>query len=147
ETLGAYCLSEAHAGSDPAAMRTRAVVSGDGYVITGSKAWTTHGGEADFYTVMARTGEGNRGISCFLVPADAEGRTAAVPEHKLGLTGSTTATMSFDGVYVPAERRIGQEGQGLAIALASLDAGRLGIAAVATGLSQAALDLSVRYAH
>src|SRR5690606_14854060 len=116
------------------------------YVITGSKAWTTHGGQADFYTVMARTGDGNRGISCFLVPADAEGLSAAVPEHKMGLTGSTTASMNFDGVYVDADRRIGEEGQGLSIALASLDAGRLGIAAVATGLSQAALDLAVDYA-
>jgi alkylation response protein AidB-like acyl-CoA dehydrogenase len=146
-TLGAYCLSEAHAGSDPAAMKTRAVRVDGGYAISGAKAWTTHGGNADFYTVMARTSEnGSRGISCFLVPADSPGLEAALPEQKMGLTGSTTATMSFDGVFVAEERRIGAEGQGLAIALAALDTGRLGIAAVATGLAQRALDLSVSYA-
>jgi len=147
ELLGAYCLSEAHAGSDPAAMRTRAVRDGDDYVITGAKAWTTHGGHADFYTVMARTGDGRAGISCFLVPADAEGLTADPPERKMGLTGSVTATMRFDGVRVPAERRIGAEGDGLPIALAALDSGRLGIAAAATGLAQGALDAALGYAR
>jgi alkylation response protein AidB-like acyl-CoA dehydrogenase len=148
ELLGAYCLSEAHAGSDPAAMRTRAVRDGDEYVITGAKAWTTHGGEADFYKVMARTGdEGGRGISCFLVPAGAGGLTADVPEDKMGLMSSVTATMLFDGVRVPAERRLGTEGQGLPIALAGLDSGRLGIAAVATGVAQGALDVAVKYAR
>lgn len=148
ETLGAYCLSEAQAGSDPSAMRARAVRRGDGYVLRGAKAWTTHGGKADFYTVMARTSEDRtHGISCFLVPADTDGLSAAPPEHKMGLTGSPTATMQFDDVYVPAERRIGEEGQGLAIAFAALDSGRLGIAAVATGLAQAALDLAVSYAQ
>ncbi|WP_432970849.1 acyl-CoA dehydrogenase family protein [Dactylosporangium sp. CA-233914] len=148
ELLGAYCLSEAHAGSDPAAMRTKAVRDGDEYVITGAKAWTTHGGDADFYKVMARTGDtGGKGISCFLVPADTPGLTADVPEDKMGLTGSTTATMLFDGVRVPVERRLGVEGQGLPIALAGLDSGRLGIAAAATGVAQAALDVAVRYAR
>ncbi len=147
ELLGAYCLSEPHAGSDPAAMRTRAARSDGGYVINGAKAWTSHGGHADFYTVMARTSDdGGRGISCFLVPAETEGLSPASPENKMGLTGLTTATMNFDDVYVPEERRIGAEGQGLAIALAALDAGRLGIAAVATGLAQAALDVAVEYA-
>jgi alkylation response protein AidB-like acyl-CoA dehydrogenase len=148
ELLGAYCLSEPHAGSDPAAMRTRAVRDGDEYVLTGAKAWTTHGGEADFYTVMARTSEDrSRGISCFLVPGDAAGLSADAPERKMGLTGSTTATMRLDGVRVPADRRIGAEGQGLALALGALDAGRLGIAAVATGLAQRALDDAVAYAR
>ncbi|MEV7649386.1 acyl-CoA dehydrogenase family protein [Arthrobacter sp. NPDC089319] len=148
ETLGAYCLSEAHAGSDPSAMRTRAVRHGDGYLIRGAKAWTTHAGQADFYTVMARTSDDpRRGVSCFLVPADAAGLTAAPPEHKMGLTGSTTATMHFDDVHVAADRMIGEEGQGLAIAFAALDSGRLGIAAVATGLAQAALDLAASYAN
>ena len=148
ETLGAYCLSEAHAGSDPAAMRTRAARHGGGYLIRGAKAWTTHAGEADFYTVMARTSDDpRRGVSCFLVPADAAGLTAAPPEHKMGLTGSTTATMHFDDVHVAADRMIGEEGQGLAIAFAALDSGRLGIAAVATGLAQAALDLAASYAN
>jgi alkylation response protein AidB-like acyl-CoA dehydrogenase len=147
ELLGAYCLSEAHAGSDPAAMRTRAVRDGDEYVLTGAKAWTTHGGEADFYKVMARTSDdGGRGISCFLVPADVQGLSADVPEDKMGLMSSTTATMLFEGVRIPAERRLGEEGQGLPIALAGLDSGRLGIAAVATGVAQGALEVAVRYA-
>jgi alkylation response protein AidB-like acyl-CoA dehydrogenase len=147
ELLGAYCLSEAHAGSDPAAMRTRAVRDGDEYVITGAKAWITHAGHADFYQVMARTSDdGGRGISCFLVPAGSPGLAAGKPEDKMGLMGSVTATMLFDGVRVPASRRLGTEGQGLPIALAGLDSGRLGIAAVATGLAQGALDAAVRYA-
>jgi alkylation response protein AidB-like acyl-CoA dehydrogenase len=147
EQLGAYCLSEAHAGSDPAAMRTKAVRDGDDYVISGAKAWTTHGGKADFYKVMARTSDdGGRGISCFLVPSDTPGLTADSPEQKMGLMSSTTATMLFDKVRVPASRRLGAEGQGLPIALAGLDAGRLGIAAVATGVAQEALDVAVAYA-
>ena len=148
--LGAYCLSEAQAGSDPGAMRTAARRDGDEYVINGAKAWTTHGGHADFYKVMARTsGEpGDRnGISCFLVPADTPGLSADPPERKMGLTGSTTATMRFDDVRVPVERRLGEEGDGLKIALAGLDSGRLGIAAVATGLAQGALDQAVAYAR
>ena len=147
EQLGAYRLSEAHAGSDPAAMRTRAVRDGDSYVLNGAKAWTTHGGKADFYKVMARTSDdGGRGISCFLVPAHTPGLTADHPEQKMGLMGSTTATMLFDNVRIPVERRLGDEGQGLPIALAGLDSGRLGIAAVATGLAQGALDAAVAYA-
>jgi hypothetical protein len=147
ELLGAYCLSEPHAGSDPAAMTTRARRDGDEYVLNGAKAWTTHGGHADFYKVMARTSDERNGISCFLVPADTAGLTADPPEHKMGLTGSATATMRFDDVRIPVERRLGDEGQGLKIALAGLDAGRLGIAAVATGLAQGALDHAVAYAR
>ena len=147
ELLGAYCLSEPHAGSDPAAMRTKAVRDGDSYVLTGDKAWTTHGGHADFYKVMARTSDHrSRGISCFLVPADTAGLSADPAERKMGLTGSTTATMRFEGVRVDADRLLGAEGDGLSIALAGLDAGRLGIAAVATGLAQGALDDAVAYA-
>lgn len=143
ELLGAYCLSEAHAGSDPAAMRTTARREGDDYVLNGAKAWTTHGGEADYYKVMARADEG---ITCFLVPADAEGLSADPPEKKMGLMSSTTATMRFEQVRMPVERRLGDEGQGLSIALAGLDSGRLGIAAVATGVAQAALNEAVAYA-
>ena len=146
DLLGAYCLSEPDAGSDPGAMRTRATRTEGGWRIDGTKAWVTHGGQADFYTVLARTGEGSRGISCFLVPAGTPGLTAAEPEQKMGLTGSTTAAMHFDGVEIEADRLIGAEGQGLSIALAALDAGRLGIAAVATGLAQAALEHAVAYA-
>ncbi|MFI8895993.1 acyl-CoA dehydrogenase family protein [Streptomyces paradoxus] len=145
--LGAYCLSEPHSGSDAAALRTKAVRDGDDWVITGTKAWITHGGVADFYTVMARTGEdGPRGISAFLVPGDAEGLSAAVPEKKMGMKGSPTAQVHFDGVRVSDDRRIGEEGQGFAIALSSLDSGRLGISACAIGVAQAALDEALAYA-
>ncbi|MFG2556435.1 acyl-CoA dehydrogenase family protein [Streptomyces sp. NPDC048581] len=145
--LGAYCLSEPASGSDAASLRTKAVREGDSWVITGNKAWITHGGIADFYTVMARTGEdGPRGITAFLVPGDAQGLSAAVPEKKMGMKGSPTAQVHFDGVRVGDERRIGDEGQGFAIALAALDSGRLGIAACAIGVAQAALDEAVGYA-
>jgi alkylation response protein AidB-like acyl-CoA dehydrogenase len=155
--LGGYCLSEADAGSDPGAMRTRATALADrapgdahdapGWSVTGSKAWVTHGGEADFYTLFARTSdERARGISCFLAPGDAPGLTAGPPERKMGLTGSTTATLDYDAVELDADRLIGGEGAGLPIALQALDSGRLGIAAVATGLAQGSLDLAVSYA-
>ncbi len=156
DLLGAYCLSEAHAGSDPAAMTTTARLSDDGeeYVLNGAKAWTTHGGNADYYKVMARTGgpdSGARsragGISCFLVPADTPGLSADPPERKMGLTGSSTTTMRFEDVRVPVGRRLGAEGDGLKIALAGLDSGRLGIAAVAVGLAQGALDHALAYAQ
>ncbi|MFK0283091.1 acyl-CoA dehydrogenase family protein [Streptomyces sp. NPDC090499] len=147
DLLGAYCLSEPHAGSDPAAMRSTARRDDDHYVLNGTKAWTTHGGEADFYTVMARTSDDRNGITCFLVPADTPGLEADVPEQKMGLTGSTTATMLLREVRIPAALRLGDEGSGLRIALAGLDSGRLGIAAVATGLAQGALDHALVYAQ
>jgi len=146
DLLGAYCLSEPHAGSDPAAMRTTARLEGDSYVLNGTKAWVSHGGHADFYKVMARTSDGRNGISCFLVPGDAGGMSADPPEKKMGMTASATTIMRFENVRIPAERRLGAEGEGLKIALAGLDAGRLGIAAVATGLAQGALDAAVAYA-
>ncbi len=147
DTLGAYCLSEPHSGSDAAALSTRAERDGNEYVVHGSKAWITHGGVADFYSVMVRTSdEGARGISCLLVPADAEGLSSAPPERKMGANSSRTAGVLLDGVRVPAGRRIGPEGGGFPIALSALDAGRLGIAACAVGLAQAALDAAVEYA-
>jgi alkylation response protein AidB-like acyl-CoA dehydrogenase len=145
--LGGYCLSEADAGSDPGAMRTRAIRDGDAYRVTGSKAWVTHGGTADFYTLFARTSDDRaRGVSCFLAPGHARGMDPQAPEHKMGLTGSTTASIAFDDVALESDRLIGSEGEGLAIALEALDSGRLGIAAVAIGLSQACLDQAVAYA-
>ncbi|MEV5604178.1 acyl-CoA dehydrogenase family protein [Streptomyces sp. NPDC052299] len=145
--LGAYCLSEPASGSDAASLRTKAVRDGDDWVITGTKAWITHGGIADFYTVLARTGaEGPRGITAFLVPGDAAGLSAAVPEKKMGMKGSPTAQLHFDGVRIPDSRRIGEEGQGFAIALSALDSGRLGIAACAIGVAQAALGEALGYA-
>jgi len=145
--LGAYCLSEPSSGSDAASLRTKAVREGDDWVITGTKAWITHGGIADFYTVLARSGgEGSRGITAFLVPGDAEGLSAALPEKKMGMKGSPTAQVHFDGVRISDDRRIGDEGQGFAIALSALDSGRLGIAACAIGVAQSALDEAVSYA-
>ncbi|TDQ04505.1 acyl-CoA dehydrogenase family protein [Labedaea rhizosphaerae] len=147
DLLGAYALSESHAGSDAAALSTRAVRDGDDYVVNGTKAWITHGGVADYYTTMVRTSDdGGRGISTLLVDASTPGLTAAAPEKKMGLTGSTTTQMIFDDARVPADRLIGPEGAGLKIALSSLASGRLGIAACATGLAQAALDEAVAYA-
>ncbi|KIZ16968.1 acyl-CoA dehydrogenase family protein [Streptomyces natalensis] len=145
--LGAYCLSEPSSGSDAASLTTRATRDGGGgWIIDGTKAWITHGGVADFYTVLARTGgPGARGITAFLVPGDAEGLTAAVPERKMGMKGSPTAQLHFDGVRIPDSRRIGDEGQGFAIALSALDSGRLGIAACAIGVAQAALDEALGY--
>lgn len=145
--LGAYCLSEPASGSDAASLRTKAVRDGDSWVITGTKSWITHGGVADFYTVLARSGgEGPRGITAFLVPGDVRGLNPAAPEKKMGMKGSPTAQLNFDGVRVPDTRRIGEEGQGFAIALSALDSGRLGISACAIGLAQAALDEAVSYA-
>ncbi|MFD5320900.1 acyl-CoA dehydrogenase family protein [Streptomyces sp. NPDC127098] len=139
--LGAYCLSEPQSGSDAAGLRTRARREGDEWVLSGTKAWITHGGIADFYTVLARTGgEGPRGVTAFLVPGGARGLTAEAPERKMGMGGSPTAQLHFDEVRVADARRIGEEGQGFAIAMAALDSGRLGIAACAVGVAQAALD-------
>ncbi|MCR3747693.1 acyl-CoA dehydrogenase family protein [Lentzea californiensis] len=147
ELLGGYALSEVQAGSDPAAMSTRAVRKGSEYVVNGTKAWITHAGAADFYTLMARTSpDAGRGISCFLAPGEAQGITAATPERKMGLTGSITAQLAFEDVRFGTDRLIGKEGDGLKIALSALDSGRLGIAACAVGLAQAALDEAVAYA-
>jgi hypothetical protein len=147
DLLGAYCLSEADAGSDAAALSTRAVRDRDGYVLTGAKAWVTHGGIADFYTVMARTSDdGPRGISCFMVPGDSAGMSFGAPERKMGLSASPTRVVNLDGVRVPGDHLIGGEGQGFTIALAGLDSGRLGISACATGLAQAAVDAATAYA-
>ena len=144
--LGAYCLSEPSSGSDAAGLTTRAAREGDGWTLTGSKAWITHGGIADFYTVMTRTGpDRTRGITAFLVPGDAPGLSAAAPERKMGMKGSPTAQIHLEDVHVPDARRVGEEGQGFAIALSALDAGRLGIAACSIGLAQAALDEALAY--
>ncbi len=145
--LGAYALSENQAGSDAAALSTRARLDGDEYVVNGTKAWITHAGVADFYTTMVRTSdEGGRGISCLLVDGATQGVSAAPRERKMGLTGSPTAQLHFDGARVSSERLIGDVGHGLKIALSSLSSGRLGIAACAVGLAQAALDEAVAYA-
>ena len=153
DQLGAYCLSEPASGSDAAAVRTTAEADGPDYVLNGVKAWISHAGQADFYTLFARTsgdhdGPGRaRGISCLHVPAQTPGVSAAAPEHKMGMRSSVTAQMIFEDARVPADHLIGEEGKGFAIALAALDAGRLGIAACATGVAQAALDAAVSWAR
>ncbi|OZC87018.1 acyl-CoA dehydrogenase [Rhodococcus sp. 06-412-2C] len=145
--IGAYSLSEAQAGSDAAALSCKAAATDGGYTVNGSKAWITHGGVADFYNLFARTGEGSKGISCFLVPNGTEGLSFGKPEEKMGLHAIPTTSAHYDNVHVPTEWRIGAEGQGLQIAFSALDAGRLGIAAVAVGIAQAALDDAVKYAQ
>jgi alkylation response protein AidB-like acyl-CoA dehydrogenase len=153
ELLGAYCLSEPQSGSDAAALRTRAVRDPGGYVVDGVKAWISHAGQADFYTLFARTSgepEGRdraHGISCLHVPADTGGVSAGTHERKMGMRASVTAQMIFEGARVPAGHLVGEEGGGFALALAALDSGRLGIAACATGLAQSALDAAVGYAR
>lgn len=147
EQIGAYSLSEPQAGSDAAALRCAAVRDADTYVLNGSKAWITHGGVADFYTLFARTGEGSKGISCFLIPGDLDGLSFGKPEEKMGLHAVPTTAAFYDNARVAADRLIGSEGQGLSIAFSALDSGRLGIAAVAVGIAQAALDEAVRYAN
>ncbi|WP_377454326.1 acyl-CoA dehydrogenase family protein [Rhodococcoides fascians] len=145
--IGAYSLSEAQAGSDAAALSCKASAADGGYTVNGSKAWITHGGVADFYNLFARTGEGSKGISCFLVPDGTEGLSFGKPEEKMGLHAIPTTSAHYNNVHVPTEWRIGAEGQGLQIAFSALDAGRLGIAAVAVGIAQAALDDAVKYAQ
>ncbi|NTY63751.1 acyl-CoA dehydrogenase family protein [Mycolicibacterium sphagni] len=145
--IGAYSLSEPQAGSDAAALRCSATPTDTGYVIAGSKAWITHGGRADFYTLFARTGEGSRGITCFLVPGDQPGLSFGKPEEKMGLAAVPTTSAFYDNAVIDTGRRIGAEGQGLQIAFSALDSGRLGIAAVAVGIAQAALDEACTYAN
>jgi hypothetical protein len=146
DLLGAYCLSEAQSGSDAASLVTRARRDGDDYRLTGTKAWVTHGGVADYYLTFCRTSDdAKRGISAFLVPAYADGLSPQPPERKMGLWGSPTASVVLDNVKVDANRRLGEEGDGLRIALSALDNGRLGIAAIATGLAQAALDVAIAW--
>jgi len=150
--VGGYSLSEPQAGSDAAALRCRAEQVDGGYRITGTKAWITHGGRADFYALFARTGAAgdvrdSRGVSCFLAPGQAEGLTWGRPEEKMGLHAIPTTTANWDGAVLDADRLIGREGQGLEIAFSALDSGRLGIAACAVGLAQAALDAAVDYAN
>jgi alkylation response protein AidB-like acyl-CoA dehydrogenase len=147
DQLGAFMLSEPAAGSDVAAIATAAEPDGDGFRVTGTKAWITHGGEASFYALFARTSpDGGRGLACFLVDGASPGLAALPPERKMGLKASRTSQVALDGVRLEADRLIGKPGQGMTIALAAMDRGRLGIAATATGLAQAALDYAVRYA-
>ena len=145
--LGAYCLSEPQAGSDVSAIKTKAVLEGDDYVVTGTKAWISNGSCADYYILFARTSEDpKRGLSAFIVEDGIEGLSFGAPEKKMGLHSDVTTQVLFDGARIPVARRIGAEGGGMRVALSALDAGRLGIAAVATGIAQAALAHAVAYA-
>jgi len=147
QTVGAYSLSEPHAGSDAAALNCKAAPVDGGYRVNGAKSWITHGGIADFYTLFARTGAGSEGVSCFLVPRETPGLSFGKPEEKMGLHAVPTTAAHYDNAFLPSERRIGADGQGLQIAFSALDSGRLGIAAVAVGLAQAALDEATAYAQ
>jgi len=147
EWLGAYCLSEPQAGSDVSGIATKAVKDGEEYVVHGVKQWISNGSCADYYILFARTGEDpKRGLSTFLVPDGTDGMTFGAPERKMGLHSDVTTPVLFEGARIPASQRLGQEGDGMKVALSALDGGRLGIAAVATGIGQAALDHAVAYA-
>ena len=146
EVLGCYALTEPDAGSDTAALRTRATASGDGWDITGSKQWISNGSMADVFIVFARTGgEGARGVSAF-VTGRAPGLEVGREIPKLGLHTSSTVELAFDSMHVPGHALLGPEGEGLKLALATLDGGRITVAAQACGIAQAAVDLSVSYA-
>jgi alkylation response protein AidB-like acyl-CoA dehydrogenase len=148
ELVGAYCLSEAGAGSDAGSLQARARRDGERYVLDGTKAWVTHGGVADYYDIFCRTSDDKRrGISLLMADAETPGLLPQAPEKKMGLRSSPTAQVVLDGAQVDADRLIGEEGDGLRIALSALDGGRLGISAVATGVAQAALDAASSYAR
>ena len=148
EYIGAFCLSEPHCGSDAVAMKTKATKTDGGYTLSGTKAWTTSGGEAQVYLVMAKTepGAGARGVSCFIVEKGAQGMFFGKPEEKLGQHAAITTTVSFDDCFVPDCQLLGKEGQGFVYAMASLDGGRIGIAAQAVGIARAALEAALDYA-
>ena len=146
ELLASYCLTEPDAGSDAARLRTRARRDGDDYVLDGSKCFISGAGSTEVLIVMARTGaDGAKGISCFLVPGDAEGVSYGRNELKMGWRAQPTRSITFSGVRIPAGNRIGPEGQGFVYAMKGLDGGRLNIASCSLGAAQAALEQSLRY--
>lgn len=148
EYLGAFCLTEPHAGSDAASLKTRAVKKGDRYILNGSKIFITNGGEADVYIVFASTDleKRSRGITAFIVEKDTPGLIIGKNEKKMGLHGSKTVELSFENMEVPIENRLGEEGEGFKIAMANLDVGRIGISAQSLGIAEAALEAAVEYA-
>lgn len=148
EYLGAFCLTEPSAGSDAGSMKSKATKNGEFYTINGSKVFITNGGEADVYIVFASTdpSQGSRGVSAFIVEKDTPGLIIGKDERKMGLHGSRTVQLTFEDMKVPAENILGAEGEGFKIALANLDVGRIGIAAQALGIAEAALDAAVGYA-
>lgn len=148
EYLGAFCLTEPAAGSDAGSLKSRAVKDGDSYKINGSKVFITNGGEADVYIVFASTNPelGSRGISAFIVEKGTPGLIIGKDEHKMGLHGSRTVQLTFENMVVPAENLLGAEGEGFKIAMSNLDVGRIGIAAQALGIAEAALEAAANYA-
>jgi len=144
--IASYCLTEPGSGSDAAALKTKAVKDGDHYVVTGSKAFISGGGENDLYVTMVRTGEdGPRGISCLVIEKDMPGVSFGAQEKKLGWRSQPTSQVNFDGVRVPVENLVGKEGEGFRIAMSGLDGGRLNIGACSLGGSQRCLDEALRY--
>ncbi|WP_163099585.1 acyl-CoA dehydrogenase [Peribacillus alkalitolerans] len=148
EYLGAFCLTEVSAGSDASSLKSKAVKSGDHYVINGSKVFITNGGEADVYIVFATTNPeaGAKGVSAFIVEKDTPGLVIGKDEHKMGLHGSRTVQLSFEDMKVPVENLLGQEGEGFKIAMANLDSGRIGIAAQSLGIAEGAMEHAIAYA-
>ena len=148
EYLGAFCLTEPGAGSDAASLKTRAVPDGGGYVLNGTKAFITNGGEADIYIVFAKTDpdKGAKGISAFIVEKGTPGLMIGKDEKKMGLNGSRTVQLTFENMRVPKENLLGREGEGFNVAMANLDTGRIGIAAQALGIAEAALEAATNYA-
>ncbi len=145
--LGAFALSEPESGSDAGSLRTTARREGDHYLLNGTKFWITHGGYADLYVVMARTGvDGPRGISAFLMPGDTPGLSFGKKEEKMGLRASPTTELILENARIPVENLLGQEGDGFRVAMSALDSGRITIAATAVGIAQAALDVAAAYA-
>lgn len=149
EFLGAFALTEPHAGSDASSIRTTAVRKDDAYILNGNKVFITNGGEADTYIAFAVTdpGKGAKGISAFIVEKDTPGLVVGKKEKKMGLHGSNTTELIFDNAIVPAANLLGQEGEGFTIAMANLDKGRIGIAAQALGIAEAALQFATDYAR
>ena len=147
EKIGAFSLSEPQSGSDASNMKTIAKLNGDHYIVNGTKNWVTNGINSDYVILFAITtqGIGHKGISAFLVEKGWEGFEPGKPENKLGIRSSDTSELYFDNVKIPISNRIGEEGQGFNIALATLDGGRIGIASQALGIAQASLDASIAY--
>jgi alkylation response protein AidB-like acyl-CoA dehydrogenase len=142
ELLAGFALSEPESGSDAAALATRAVRDGAGWVLSGAKAWATNGATADLMVVMARS---ERGVCAFIVPTDSHGYRAGKAEDKMGLRASNTVALALDNVRLPADHLLGEEGAGFGYAMEALDAGRLGIAAQAVGIARRALEHAVAY--
>lgn len=147
EYLGAFCLTEPEAGSDAASLKTRAVKTDDHYILNGSKVFITNGGEADVYIVFASTNpeKGARGISAFIVEKDTPGFIVGRNEEKMGLHGSKTVQITFENMKIPASQLLGEENHGFKIAMANLEVGRIGIAAQALGIAEAALEAAIEY--